>query len=85
MKNQFFAVLLGATLTIPTLAHADDLADRYFSNNNPTLTPQEKAAIDIAKRWEAGSATGMKPVAGSNGAIKFLYDGAQQPKPCYKS
>ena len=69
MKNQFFAVLLGATLTIPTLAHADDLADRHFSNNNPTLTPQEKAAIDLRS---AG-----KPVAESNGAIKFLY-GAQQ-------
>ena len=40
---------------------ADDLADKFFSNNNPTLTPQEQAAIAIAKRWEAGSATGMKP------------------------
>ena len=79
MKKQLFAVLLGASLTIPTLAlAADDLADKYFSNNNPTLTAQEKAAIAIAKRWEASSATGMKPVAGSNGAIKFLF-GAQQP------
>ncbi|PMU17584.1 P-type conjugative transfer protein TrbG, partial [Pseudomonas sp. GP01-A9] len=44
-------------MTIPTLAlAADDLADKYFSNNNPTLTAQEKAAIAIAKRWEASSA-----------------------------
>lgn len=56
----------------------DDIADKYFSKNNPRLTAQEKAAIAIAKRWEAGTANGIKPVAGSNGAINFLF-GAQQP------
>lgn len=79
MNKTIFAVLLGASLTIPTAAlAADELADQFFSDDNLTLTPQEQAAIAIAERWEAGSATGMKPVAGSNGAIKFVY-GLQQP------
>ncbi|WP_419603821.1 P-type conjugative transfer protein TrbG, partial [Thiolapillus sp.] len=48
------------------------------SKNNPKLTAQEKAAIAIAKRWAAGTPTGMKPVAGANGSVRFLF-GAQQP------
>ena len=79
MNKTISAVLLGASLTISTAALAsDDLADQFFSDDNPTLTPQEQAAIAIATRWEAGSATGMKPVAGANGGIKYVY-GAQQP------
>ena len=46
MKKQLFAVLLGASLTIPTLAlAADDLADKYFSNNNPTLTARKRRPL----------------------------------------
>jgi len=79
MKKTLFVAALGAALLPPSLAlAADDLADKYFTHKNPTLTPQERTAIDIAKQWRAGSATGMQPVAGSNGAIKFLF-GAQQP------
>jgi len=54
------------------------MAEKYFSKNNPKLTEQEKAAIAIAKRWSAGTPTGMKPVAGANGSVRFLF-GAQQP------
>ncbi|HSD83147.1 MAG TPA: P-type conjugative transfer protein TrbG [Anaerolineae bacterium] len=79
MNKKIFAAILCAVPAAPALAvPGDDLADKYFSKNNPTLTAQEKAAIAIAKRWEAASATGLKPVAGENGTIKFLY-GAQQP------
>jgi len=79
MKKQLFTVILGTPLMMSSLALAsDDMADTYFSKNNPTLTSQEKEAIAIAKRWESGSALDMKPVAGANGTIKFLY-GAQQP------
>ena len=65
---------------LPSLARAasGDIADRYFSGKNPTLTPQEKAAIEIAEKWKRASSTGTAPVAGPNGAITFLY-GAQQP------
>jgi P-type conjugative transfer protein TrbG len=81
MKKQIITTILAAAMAVsePVLAAPDDdLADKYFSKNNPTLTSQEKAAIAIAKRWEAGASTGLNPVPGSNGAIHFLY-GAQQP------
>ncbi|MGJ0492649.1 P-type conjugative transfer protein TrbG [Methylobacter sp.] len=82
MKKQVPAIIvLAAALAVPNqvlAAPGDDLADKYFSKNNPTLTAQEKAAIVIAKRWEAGASTGINPVSGSNGKILFLY-GSQQP------
>jgi P-type conjugative transfer protein TrbG len=81
MKTQFFALILSAVLTVPALALAspgNELADKYFSSPNPTLTAQEKAALAIAKKWSEGSPIGMKPISGPNGAIRFLY-GAQQP------
>ncbi|PLY11741.1 MAG: P-type conjugative transfer protein TrbG [Sedimenticola sp.] len=81
MKKRFIAAVLGAALVVPAvaLAGADgDLAEKYFSKNNPKLTTQEKAAIGIAKRWAAGTPTGMKPVAGPDGSVRFLF-GAQQP------
>jgi type IV secretion system protein TrbG len=62
--------------SLPTLA--DTFPDSYFSNNNPQLTPQERAAIALAKKWQANSASGAKPVAGPDGSIRFLF-GAQQP------
>lgn len=81
MKKHLFAIILGTPLTVSSLALAssgDDMADAYFSKNNPTLTPQEKAALAIAKRWESSGASEREPVSGANGAITFLY-GAQQP------
>ncbi len=82
MKKQLIAVvLLGAALVVPVavLAGAEsDLAEKYFSKKNLKLTAQEKAAISIAKRWAAGTPTGMKPVAGPDGSVRFLF-GAQQP------
>jgi type IV secretion system protein VirB9 len=55
-----------------------NLADAYFSTQNPALTAQEKAAVAIARRWRNAGATGMKPVAGPDGSIRYLF-GAQQP------
>ncbi|MGL4447823.1 MAG: P-type conjugative transfer protein TrbG [Aeromonas sp.] len=79
MKHLLFALGLSVGLGWLPQTHATtDLSEQFFSNSNPVLTAQEKAALAIAKRWEAGSATGLKPVAGEDGAIKFIY-GAQQP------
>jgi len=48
MKKQLLTVVLGTTVMMSSLALAsDDMADTYFSKNNPTLTPQEKEAIAI--------------------------------------
>jgi len=57
---------------------ADEFSDKFFSGQNPTLTAQERAAIELAKKWSAGNGGGIKPVAGSGGAVNFIY-GAQQP------
>ena len=76
--NKLSAVILGAALA-PALALAapgDDLADRFFSKHNPTLSAQEKAALAIARRWNSGA--GIQPFAGPNGTVRFVF-GAQQP------
>jgi P-type conjugative transfer protein TrbG len=80
MKRHLCALILAAG---PLLAQAappgeKNLADLYFSKNNPTLTPHEKEAIAKAKRWRNAGPTGIKPVAGADGAIRYLF-GAQQP------
>jgi type IV secretion system protein VirB9 len=78
MKTYAFAIFISM---MPVLAQADpgdNLADRYFSSQNPTLTPQEKAALAIAQKWQAASATGIKPVSGTDGSIRYLF-GAQEP------
>ncbi|MCW5222898.1 P-type conjugative transfer protein TrbG [Verminephrobacter aporrectodeae subsp. tuberculatae] len=80
MKKTLCAVLL-LGVTLPSLAvDDDDIADKYFNPANPALTPQERAALAIARQWEAaGSASGgVTPVAGAGGRIRFLY-GMQQP------
>ncbi len=51
----------------------------HFSNPEIKLTPQERAALALAKKWKAGaSSQGVKPVIGADGTIRFLY-GATQP------
>jgi len=78
MKQPLSAVILSAALA-PALALAapgDDLADKFFSKNNPTLSAQEKTALAIARRWNSGA--GIKPFAGPNGTVRFVF-GAQQP------
>ena len=78
MKKSLFALLFGAGSAIAPAAPGDHLTDLYFSDKNPTLTPQEKAAIAIAEKWKSPRAKSIAPVTGPNGSIKFLY-GAQQP------
>jgi type IV secretion system protein VirB9 len=80
MKKPFIAWLLGTGMVLGGVAFArgEDLADQYFTAENPRLTAQEQAALALAKRWEGDGATGIKPMAGPDGAIRFLF-GAQQP------
>lgn len=74
MKRQLTAMLLA---TAPLFAAAADnsAADAYFAKQNPKLTAQEKTAIAIAQKWK--SATGMKPVAGPDGMVRFIFGGQQ--------
>lgn len=82
MKHQIaIAAILGAVLSAPVLAQpasAEDLANKFFSTKNPTLTPAEKEALAISKRWGAVGAAGIKPASGPNGSVRFQF-GAQQP------
>lgn len=80
MDKYLLLLLLGA---VPALSAAagpveKSLADRYFSASNPALTAQEKAAIALAHKWRNPGPKGIQPVAGADGAIRFLF-GAQQP------
>ena len=71
-----FILILFAPLNL--LAAGSNIPDAYFSKQNPQLTQQERAAIAIAKKWQADSASGIKPVQGQDGSIQFLF-GTQQP------
>ena len=81
MKQQF-AVILGTTLlvfSLATVTQANRIEDKYFTNDNPKLTPQERRALAIAQRWKAGGGNGgIRPFTGRNGAIQFVF-GAQSP------
>lgn len=72
-------LLIAALLcSIPAMASAQDTPGTYFNPNNPTLTPQEESGLDISRRYLEQSATGIRPVAGAEGAVVFLF-GATEP------
>jgi type IV secretion system protein VirB9 len=77
LKTLIISILI-VTGSMTTVANADDMADLYFSKDNPKLTKQEKSAMAIAQKWKATSATGIPPSPGANGTIQFVY-GVQQP------
>lgn len=84
MKHLFTLALIAA-LAVPVFG-ADlpslpplSVDDVFFgSGQNPTLTPQEREALALAKKWQSGNTTTLKPVQGADGSIRFLF-GAQQP------
>jgi P-type conjugative transfer protein TrbG len=82
MKEQLIAAALFA---LPLAALAGETgatatvqrgADAYFSKDSVKLTSQEKAALDVAQRWQANGA-GVKPIVRPDGMVRFVY-GAQQ-------
>ncbi|WP_254052018.1 P-type conjugative transfer protein TrbG [Candidatus Fukatsuia symbiotica] len=77
MKQIVFALIFGliprATMAVPA---DNQLAEQYFSDNEPLLTSQEKAALSIGQQWQTGSTT-SKPFAGQNGAINYVYTTGQ--------
>jgi len=81
MKS-ILAVAMAVSSTLlpyPVQASPDEgLPDKFFNSQNPNLTPQEKAGLKIGNHWRAASATGMRPVAGADGTVQFLF-GSTQP------
>lgn len=77
MKKYFFVIIFSiAYLGVPVV-HADDMAEMYFSDKNPTLTQQEKEALAISEKWQATTAQ-TPPAIGPDGSILFVF-GANQP------
>lgn len=58
-------------------APIDGPEDRYFSDHEPDLTPQEEEGIAIVTNWQAREGN-TKPAPGPDGSVQFLY-GASQP------
>lgn len=75
------ATLATLAWLLPAVATATtetELADQFFSRDNPRLTAQEKAGLDISRKWIASTAASVKPVPGPDGSIRFLF-GQSQP------
>ncbi|WP_079521259.1 P-type conjugative transfer protein TrbG [Luteibacter sp. 22Crub2.1] len=75
------ATLAALAWLVPSLAMATtetDLANQFFSADNPKLTAQEKAGLDISRKWIASTSASVKPVAGPDGSVRFLF-GQSQP------
>jgi len=79
MKKKIAAVILGAAVLAQALAaeSTNNLEDKYFGKDSPTLSQPEKEALAVAKKAEA-STSGMKPFPGAQGAVRFQF-GAQTP------
>lgn len=78
MKQSIVLITLILSIGLVGSTHANGLSEAYFTDKNPQLTPQERSALDLAKKWQANGASGAKPVAGADGSIRFLF-GSQQP------
>jgi type IV secretion system protein VirB9 len=80
MKTRIALSLAWLACAMATAAEPTDkkLADLYFSGKNLTLTQQEHDALAVSQQWRSASPTGMQPVVGTDGAIRYLF-GAQQP------
>ena len=79
MKKYIYATVLGMMHVAPIMAIASsdsELADQFFNKTNPTLTAQERAGVNISKKWD--SAIGSNPTLGKDGSVRFQF-GAAQP------
>lgn len=50
----------------------------YLNPRNPVLTRTQREGLSIARRWQAESAEGIKPVPGTEGAVMFAF-GTSEP------
>lgn len=55
-----------------------DPADSYFNPNSPTLAATERAGVAISERFADTGPSAMPPVAGTAGAVSFVF-GAAEP------
>ena len=81
MKKFLFQIVVGLLPAVALAASPNkadtDLADKYFSAKNPTLTKAEKAGVAITQKWQEASEFNG-PLPGPDGAVRYLF-GASQP------
>ncbi|MEX3581895.1 MAG: P-type conjugative transfer protein TrbG [Burkholderia sp.] len=76
-----FGLLPVAALAAPAQSNGDDLANQYFSKNEPSLTPQERTAVAIGKKWQEQK--GLNPFQSADGSINYVFlPGKQYPVVC---
>lgn len=64
----------------PVLVPEQSTTDRPLAAATSEFSPQEQAALAIARRWrDSSSNNSLTPVAGRDGTVRFLY-GATQPR-----
>lgn len=73
--------LIFLLLPLVGFASNDDLTEQYFPHKDIILTPQEREALAIGKKWQTGMAT-SKPIAGRDGAISFVFGSGQTQIVC---
>ena len=80
MKKYLFVLIIAAAGTTVLAGEGGEtnMDDLYFSKSNPALSAQEDAGLAISHKWRGTSHRGIKPVAGQDGMVRFLF-GAQQP------
>ena len=72
-------IVLSIGLLVPLSTFAldnNELGSRYFSQSMPSLSSQEKQALDIAEQWQKGDKT-SKPFHASDGSVSFVYGSGQ--------
>jgi P-type conjugative transfer protein TrbG len=79
MKTKLLLAMAMGLVAPLALAQTDSqMAEQFFNKTNPTLTPQEKAGLEISKQWIDRSGNSIKPVPGEDGTVRFVF-GATQP------
>ncbi len=78
MKEYLAVLFLVLSPMAAIAAPQENLDDKYFSGQDPELTPQEQEGLDIAKEWKAAGGRELKPTPGPDGSVSFLF-GATQP------
>ena len=80
MKKYLFVLFMtvSATTVLAGEGVEKTMDDLYFSKSNPALSAQEDAGLAISHKWRGKSHRSIKPVAGQDGMVRFLF-GAQQP------
>lgn len=80
MKKLLISSVL-AGLILPGFSFAADsqadMANKYFAPDTLKLTPEEKKALAIGKKWQGGHTAG-NATPGGDGAITFVFGGQTQ-------